>query len=95
LRELVAGEEGGLVRGRIRVLSGSRGFQVLLHAKIVISDGEKGYMGSANLSWSGLDENFELGLSLSGSQASAIDALVASLEAQGFLEDHTRSALDV
>jgi hypothetical protein len=51
-------------------------------------------MGSANLSWSALEENLELGLSLSPSQANAVEGLISSLESRGFLEDRTREVLD-
>jgi phosphatidylserine/phosphatidylglycerophosphate/cardiolipin synthase-like enzyme len=89
LRELVTGHEGDIVRKRMRVLTGSQGFRVLLHAKIIVADGDRGYMGSANLSWSALEENLELGLSLSASQAGAVEGLISSLESRGLLEDRT------
>jgi phosphatidylserine/phosphatidylglycerophosphate/cardiolipin synthase-like enzyme len=88
---LVNGVEGGLIRQRIRVLTASAKFPALLHAKIVVADGERGYLGSANISGRALDENFEVGTALVKDQARALDGLVAYLEAQGLLIDRTEA----
>ncbi len=89
LAVLVRGVEGRLIRQRLRVLTSSTEFPVLLHAKIVVADGRRGYLGSANLSGRALDENFEVGTALAANQAKSLDDLVAYLEAQGLLVDRT------
>lgn len=89
LAVLIQGGEGRLMRRRLRVLTSSTQFPVLLHAKIVVADGRRGYLGSANLSGRALDENFEVGTALAANQAKALDGLVAYLEAQGLLVDRT------
>ena len=63
----------------------------LLHAKIVVVDSAQGYLGSANLSRSALESNFEVGVTLSQIQASSIDALIGFFEAQGVLREVTQS----
>lgn len=46
------------------------------HAKFLVADGESGYLGSANFSKRALDDQFELGVSLSRSQAETLERLV-------------------
>ncbi len=92
LREMVSGEEGILIRKRIRILTGTQALPILFHAKSIIVDGERGYLGSANLSFSGLSKNFEVGTALDASQAGALDSLMSFFEAQGFIEDRTELA---
>lgn len=93
LAVLLEGREGRIIRTRMRVLTGSPEFPVLLHAKIVVVDARRGYLGSANLSGRALDENFEVGTALAAIQAKALDDLVAYLEAQGLLVDYTDTVL--
>lgn len=89
LAVLAQGPEGDLIRGRLRILAAADDFPVLLHAKIVVVDGERGYMGSANLSGRALDENLEVGTAVDPRQAKALEDLVAYLEAEGRLVDRT------
>lgn len=46
------------------------------HAKFLVVDGQSGYLGSANFSKRALDDQFELGVSLSRSQAETLERLV-------------------
>lgn len=86
---LLEGPSGSIIRTRLRVLEGTEDLPVLIHAKIVVSDGQRGYIGSANLSARALEENLELGVPLSSGQSKAIEDLVVLLEARGDLRDQT------
>lgn len=44
--------------------------KIMLHAKVIISDGERMYCGSANLSDQGMDTNYELGFLINDSVTS-------------------------
>ena len=55
----------------------------LMHAKFVLSDGERGYFGSANLTSFGLGEHFEVGVGLTTDQAHQLLELVNSLRESG------------
>jgi phosphatidylserine/phosphatidylglycerophosphate/cardiolipin synthase-like enzyme len=90
---LVRGEEGRIVRERLRVLTGGAECRSFLHAKMMIADGERGYLGSANLSGRAFDENLEVGLALMPSQAKALDEMISLFESSGFLQDCTESVL--
>jgi phosphatidylserine/phosphatidylglycerophosphate/cardiolipin synthase-like enzyme len=90
---LVRGEEGSIVRERLRVLTGGAECRSFLHAKMMIADGERGYLGSANLSGRAFDENLEVGLALTPSQAKALDEMISFFESSGFLKDCTESVL--
>jgi phosphatidylserine/phosphatidylglycerophosphate/cardiolipin synthase-like enzyme len=89
LRQLTAGGEGKAISAHLRVLTASPELPVLIHAKSVIADKERGFLGSANLSWHGMEKNFEMGVSVSRQQAEAIDGLVSFLEASGKLTEVT------
>lgn len=91
LKALLRGREAEALRARIRILVGAKDIPLLIHAKIVVVDGEKGYLGSANLSLSGLEKNLEVGVALEPNQAHALDELVSVLEATGVLADCTDS----
>ena len=86
---LIEGEDGGLVRNRLRVLAPSKSLPALIHAKIILVDHCRGYLGSANLSQSAMDSNLELGLSLDPNQVSALESLISLLEAQSLIVDCT------
>jgi phosphatidylserine/phosphatidylglycerophosphate/cardiolipin synthase-like enzyme len=66
LRQLTSGSDGRVIGSRLRVLAASSELPVLIHAKSVIADGERGFLGSANMSWQGMERNFEIGVSVSG-----------------------------
>lgn len=93
LRTLFEGEGGMIVRKRIRILTKTQALPVLFHAKIVVVDQSRGYLGSANLSLSAMEKNFEVGLALAPNQAEALDGLVSFFESQGLLEDRTALVL--
>lgn len=93
LHALVEGVEGEIIRARLRVLTGSSAFPMLLHAKVIIVDRARGYLGSANLSRSAMETNLEVGIALHQVQADALDGLVSFLEAQQLLEECTELAL--
>ena len=54
-----------------------------MHAKFVVSDGERGYFGSANLTSLRLGEHFEVGVGLTPDQARQLLELVNSLRESG------------
>lgn len=78
LKALFSDLEGSPLFHRLRILSTEE--QDLVHAKLVIADGKKGYLGSANLSVRGLERNLEFGVALSVGQARALDQMVDHLE---------------
>ena len=88
---LLKGEDGDLIRERLRVLKVSRSALLngLIHAKCIVVDGKRGYLGSANFSTRGLERNLELGVALSTEEAAALDELMTRLEAHGDLDDCT------
>jgi phosphatidylserine/phosphatidylglycerophosphate/cardiolipin synthase-like enzyme len=92
---LLKGEDGDLIRERLRVLKVSRSglLNGLIHAKCIVVDGKRGYLGSANFSTSGLERNLELGVALSTEEAAALDGLITHLEAHGDLDDCTSNIL--
>ncbi|MGN7384060.1 phospholipase D-like domain-containing protein [Paenibacillus sp. SAFN-117] len=49
---------------------------LVIHAKVLISDNERGYMGSANFSKGALISQFELGVTLSKSQVESLIKLI-------------------
>lgn len=87
LRALVLGEDGEIIKRRLRVLTATDKLPVLIHAKIIIADQKQGYLGSANLSRSALDRNFELGVALSRAQVRSVDSLLSLLEARSLITD--------
>jgi phosphatidylserine/phosphatidylglycerophosphate/cardiolipin synthase-like enzyme len=93
VRALVSGSIGQLIRPRLRVLAGTATMPELLHAKIIICDGTQGYLGSANLSQSAFDRNFEVGVALVSAQVRALERLLSFFESRGFLEDCTDEIL--
>jgi len=89
IHSLVESQEGAFIRGRLRVLAPGARLPALFHAKLIVVDGDRGYMGSANLSWRGMEHNFEVGVALSKSQAKSVEDLISYLEARSFLVDRT------
>lgn len=87
VRELVAGADGNRIRCRLRVLSATEALPSLLHAKVVIADRERGYLGSANFSWRGMESNLEIGVPLDRQQAEAVDDMISYLEAKSLLHE--------
>ncbi len=87
VRELVSGVDGNRIRGRLRVLTASEALPSLLHAKVVIADRARGYLGSANFSWRGMESNLEIGVPLDRQQAEAVDDMISYLEAKSLLHE--------
>ncbi|MHB8719433.1 MAG: phospholipase D-like domain-containing protein [Candidatus Dormibacteria bacterium] len=85
LTALLGGETGALIGKHLRVLNAAESLPVLLHAKVVIADGCRGYIGSANLSWHAMESNLEVGVLLSHRQAETLEQLVAYLEGRSML----------
>ena len=57
------------------------------HAKIVIADGERAYLGTANLTHRGLGDNLELGVIFCDEVASRLAELVGSLRQSEFFHE--------
>lgn len=93
VRALLAGASGRMIEQRLRILTPLDPDIGLFHSKAIIVDGERGYLGSANISWHGLEHNFELGVALDSSHASALQALLALFESIGLLTDCTDAVL--
>ncbi|MFP5263381.1 MAG: phospholipase D-like domain-containing protein [Blastocatellia bacterium] len=47
----------------------------LLHAKIIVADHNRAYLGTANLTWAGLQKHFEIGIEIQGTEAQQIEEL--------------------
>jgi phosphatidylserine/phosphatidylglycerophosphate/cardiolipin synthase-like enzyme len=85
IREIFSGEFGATIGPHVRVLTNSPSFHALIHAKVVVADGRRGYLGSANVSWRGMESNLEIGVELNAHQARALDSLFSYLESAGAL----------
>ena len=57
------------------------GLTPFLHAKLIVADSNKAYVGSANFTSSGLDHGIEVGVVLDGEVASAFGIWASTLEA--------------
>ena len=90
---LVTGAEGQIIRPRLRVLCAAPASLGFVHAKVIVADYTKGYLGSANLSGGGFDKNFEIGVALAPEQAGALERLIDSFEAQCLISDITSAVL--
>lgn len=77
---------------RLRILRGTNLF-TFIHAKVVLIDGKRGYLGSANFTAGGLERNFELGLDLGETQSTALEQLCGVFETKGLLKDCTQEVL--
>lgn len=84
------GEEGSFIDRRLRVLVPAPTFDELIHSKLVVADRQRGYIGSANFSWHGMESNLELGVCLQPGQAAAIAGIFEHLEASGKLVEAPR-----
>lgn len=63
-----------------------RGVHPLLHAKMVVADGRRAYVGTANLTGHGLLTHLEVGFSLSGDYVRQIESLLQALIASELVE---------
>lgn len=82
-----ASELGAVILPRLRVLKTREAFP-FIHAKLILVDGSRGYLGSANLTTGGLRRNFELGVRLDSSQTEALEQMIAVFQSKGMLVDH-------
>jgi phosphatidylserine/phosphatidylglycerophosphate/cardiolipin synthase-like enzyme len=87
LKALLEGDEGALIRNKLRILTATDKLPALVHAKIILVDHKRGYLGSANFSQSALDRNFELGVALPPNQVRSLESLLAFFEAQGLIAE--------
>ncbi|MCL5073983.1 MAG: phospholipase D-like domain-containing protein, partial [Actinobacteria bacterium] len=55
----------------------------LPHAKLLIVDSKRGYLGSANFTKQGLTSRFEVGVELNEQQSRCVDKLLLKLEEKG------------
>jgi phosphatidylserine/phosphatidylglycerophosphate/cardiolipin synthase-like enzyme len=84
--------DGDVVLRRMRILKGTESF-AFIHTKLILIDGARGYIGSANLTAGGLERNFELGVELVPAQVGMLEQLIAVFEAKGMLRDNTQQIL--
>jgi phosphatidylserine/phosphatidylglycerophosphate/cardiolipin synthase-like enzyme len=55
------------------------------HAKVLVVDGKRGYVGSANLTAAGLGRHIEIGVELAGPQVAELTKILVALERVGTL----------
>jgi phosphatidylserine/phosphatidylglycerophosphate/cardiolipin synthase-like enzyme len=75
--------EAERIQGRLIVYSVSTADRGLLHAKLVIADGERMILGSANLTGPGLTSNFEAGVVLGREEARMALRMIQELARAG------------
>ena len=93
LIELTTGDRGEKIRSRLRIVEGKGDLDILLHSKIIVIDTKMGYLGSANITFSAFEKNFEVGVALSRNQAISIERLVSYWESTALLCDCTKEVL--
>ncbi len=72
------------VRSRFRVLEVQTHLSSLgSHAKVIVVDSLRGYVGSANLTAAGLGRHVEIGVELAGPQVAELTRVLAALERAG------------
>lgn len=72
------------VRGRLRVAEVQTHLSSLgSHAKVIVVDSLRGYVGSANLTAAGLGRHVEIGVELAGPQVAELTRVLAALERAG------------
>jgi PLD-like domain len=81
----IAGE-GGTARVWAFVTRSARGQPLLLHAKFALADRSLGYLGSANMTWQGFGDHFEIGTRLPDVEAAHLVILLERLCAAGLLQ---------
>jgi phosphatidylserine/phosphatidylglycerophosphate/cardiolipin synthase-like enzyme len=70
--------------GRLRVAEVQTHLSSLgSHAKVVVIDSQRGYVGSANLTAAGLGRHVEIGVELAGPQVAELARVLAALERAG------------
>lgn len=72
------------VRGRLRVSEVQTHLSSLgSHAKVLVVDSQRGYVGSANLTAAGLGRHVEIGVEVVGPQVAELTRVLAALERAG------------
>jgi phosphatidylserine/phosphatidylglycerophosphate/cardiolipin synthase-like enzyme len=72
------------VRGRLRVSEVQTHLSSLgSHAKVIVVDSQRGYVGSANLTAAGLGRHVEIGVELAGPQVADLTRVLMALERAG------------
>lgn len=72
------------VRGRLRISEVQTHLSLLgSHAKVIVVDSMRGYVGSANLTAAGLGRHVEIGVELAGFQVAELTRVLAALERAG------------
>lgn len=71
-------------RGRLRVTEVQTHLSSLgSHAKVIVIDSQRGYVGSANLTAAGLGRHVEIGVELAGPQVAELTRVLTALEGAG------------
>lgn len=74
----------GTERGSLRVVGVRTEVSPLgSHAKVLVADGRRAYVGSANLTAAGLDRNIEIGVEVEGPQVAELTRLLLGLARLG------------
>ena len=71
------------IAGRLTVYCAATVPEVLLHLKVIVADGIRAALGSANFTGKGLGENLEAGVLLGADAAAEIERVVAAVVSQG------------
>ena len=66
----------------VTIIDFNNGSSRQLHAKVVVVDRSTAVIGSANLTWSGMVNNYELGVVVDGSAARKIGSIIDGLVSQ-------------
>ena len=87
VNDLLSDPGASSLRSRFRILSTPPDNATLFHSKAIIADRARGYLGSANISQSAFENNFELGVSLTPFQARTIEDIISYMETTGTIVD--------
>ncbi|WP_119353332.1 phospholipase D-like domain-containing protein [Azohydromonas sediminis] len=71
--------------GRLRVYAASADLGVLLHSKLVVSDGATASVGSANLTGNAMAKNLETGVAVGATKATELEHVVSRLIEAGYV----------
>jgi len=93
VRTLIKNGNSVVLRNRIRFLEANADLSEFVHAKLIIADRARGYIGSANFSERAMGANFEIGSALNQRQCEALDDLIDYLESSGSLIDITNKVM--
>lgn len=74
--EYLSKKLGSVSQIQVYEANGASNKRLAFHAKLLLSDNEKGYLGSANFSHGGLHNQFELGVRLTKEQTRSLSTLI-------------------